>query len=78
MKRCWKVWVKAAGIRAVKTIAQTAVAMLTGELVGITDVNWLSVASVSLMAGVVSVLTSLAGIPEACTAEEGADENVSQ
>lgn len=83
MKRCWKVWAKAAGIRAVKTIAQTAVAMLTGELVGVTDVNWLSVASVSLMAGVVSVLTSLAGIPEACTdeeatTEEGTDVNVSQ
>ena len=82
MKRCWATWAKAAGIRAVKTIAQTAVAMLTGELVGITDVNWLSVASVSLMAGVVSVLTSLAGIPEACTeeapAEEGTDVNVSQ
>ena len=57
-------WLKAAGIRAVKTIAQTAVAMLTGDMVGIMDVDWLGVASVAAMAGIVSLLTSVAGLPE--------------
>lgn len=58
-----KKWLKAAGIRAVKTMAQTAVSMLTvGQAV--LDVNWLNVISVSVVAGVVSVLTSLAGLPE--------------
>ena len=57
-------WFKAAGIRAIMTVAQTAVAMLTGEMVGIVEVNWLNVLSVSAMAGVVSLLTSVAGLPE--------------
>lgn len=58
-----KKWIKAAGVRAVKTMAQTAVSMLTvGQAV--LDVNWLNVLSVSVVAGVVSVLTSLAGLPE--------------
>ena len=62
--RNWKTWWKAAGIRAVKTVAQTAVGMLGGGAVGILDADWLAVASVSAMAGVVSLLTSLAGLPE--------------
>lgn len=81
MKRCWAVWAKAAGIRAIKTVAQTAVGMLTGEMVGIMDADWLAVASVSLMAGIVSLLTSLAGIPEECkedAADEGTDVNGGQ
>ena len=78
MKRCWATWAKAAAIRAVKTIAQTAVGMLTGEMVGIMEADWLAVASVSLMAGVVSLLTSLAGIPEECIGTEGNDVDVSQ
>lgn len=57
-------WFKAAGIRAVKTMAQTAVGMLTGEMVGIIEVNWLNVLSCAAMAGVVSLLTSVAGLPE--------------
>ena len=58
-----KEWFKAAGIRAVKTMAQTAVSMLTvGQAV--LDVNWLNVLSVSLVAGVISMLTSVAGLPE--------------
>lgn len=57
-------WAKAAGIRAVKTVAQTAVGMLSGNMMGIMDVDWLAVASVSAMAGIVSVLTSIAGLPE--------------
>lgn len=57
-------WFKAAGIRSIKTVAQTAVGMLSGELLGIMEADWLAVASVSAMAGIVSILTSIAGLPE--------------
>ena len=58
-----KKWFKAAGIRSVKTMAQTAVSMLTvGQAV--LDVNWINVLSVSAVAGVISMLTSVAGLPE--------------
>lgn len=57
-------WLRAAGIRAVKTVAQTAVGMLSGELLGVMDADWLAVLSVSAMAGIVSLLTSVAGLPE--------------
>ena len=58
-----KAWWKAAGIRALKTIAQTAVSMLTiGQAV--IDINWVNVLSVSAVAGVISMLTSIAGLPE--------------
>ena len=57
-------WLKAAAVRAIKTMAQTAVGMLTGEMVGIMDADWIAVVSVSVMAGVVSILTSVAGLPE--------------
>lgn len=60
----WKQWIKAAGIRALKTVAQTAVGMLSGNLIGITEADWLGVLSVSAMAGILSLLTSLAGLPE--------------
>lgn len=60
----WIKWWKAAGIRAAKTVAQTAVAMLGTGMVGILDIDWLNVLSVSLLAGIVSLLTSLAGLPE--------------
>ena len=56
-------WWKAAGIRALKTFCQTAIAMLTGSLF-IHEVNWLMVLSASALAGVLSLLTSLAGLPE--------------
>lgn len=59
-----KTWVKAAAVRAVKTVAQTAVGMLTGNMVGVMEVDWIAVASVSVMAGIVSILTSVAGLPE--------------
>lgn len=60
----WGKWFKAAGIRALKTVAQTAVGMLSGDLIGILEVNWISVLSVSATAGILSLLTSLAGLPE--------------
>lgn len=61
--RNWKNWLKVAGIRAVKTVAQTAVATVgTSAVMG--DVNWLAVGSTSLLAGVLSLLTSVAGLPE--------------
>lgn len=56
-------WFKAAGIRALKTVAQTAVATIgTSALLG--DVDWIAVASASVLAGILSLLTSLAGLPE--------------
>ena len=58
-----KEWFKAAGIRAIKTIAQTAVATI-GTAVAMGDVNWVLVASASALAGVLSLLTSIAGLPE--------------
>jgi hypothetical protein len=63
MKTNWKNWLKAAGIRAIKTIAQTAVATIgTAAVLG--DVNWIMVGSAAVLAGVLSLLTSVAGLPE--------------
>lgn len=66
MKRNWKQWMKAAGVRAVKTVAQTAVATIGASAV-ISEVDWIIVVSASLLAGVVSMLTSIAGLPEVPT-----------
>ena len=63
MKRNWKTWTKAAAIRAVKTIAQTAIATV-GVAAVMDEVNWMYVGSAALLAGVLSVLTSVAGLPE--------------
>jgi hypothetical protein len=58
-----KDWIKAAGIRAIKTVCQTAVATIGTSMV-LSDVNWVMVGSASLLAGIISILTSLAGLPE--------------
>lgn len=63
MSNYWKKWIKAAGIRALKTVAQTAVAMISVGTV-MSDVNWIAVGSAALLSGILSLLTSLAGIPE--------------
>jgi hypothetical protein len=61
--RDWKKWIKAAGIRAIKTVCQTAVAMIPASAM-ITEVDWKVILGTAALSGVVSILTSLAGIPE--------------
>lgn len=61
--RNWKLWTKAAAVRAIKTMAQTAVAMI-GVSAVIQEVNWIAVGSAALLSGVLSILTSVAGLPE--------------
>lgn len=63
MKRNWKTWAKAAVIRAIRTFAQTAAAGI-GVAAVMQDVNWTYVGSAALLAGVLSILTSIAGLPE--------------
>lgn len=63
MRETTKKWIKAASVRAVKTVAQTAIATI-GTSAVISDVNWVVVVSASVLAGVLSILTSIAGIPE--------------
>ena len=64
-----KTWLKYAGIRALKTVCQTAIATI-GTGVVLTDVDWLTVLSASVLAGILSLLTSLAGLPEVRDEEE--------
>jgi hypothetical protein len=68
-KEYWINWIKAAGVRAIKTVAQTAIATI-GTSVVLGDVNWIMVASASALAGILSLLTSVTGLPEV-TVEEG-------
>ncbi|WP_251445632.1 holin [Vermiculatibacterium agrestimuris] len=63
MDQYWKAWFRAAGVRAVKTVAQTAAATIgTAAVMG--EVNWPAVVSASAVAGILSLLTSMAGLPE--------------
>ena len=67
-KEYWINWAKAAGVRAVKTCAQTFVATI-GTAAVLQDVNWIMVASASVLAGVISIATSIAGLPEVSAPE---------
>ena len=58
-----KNWAKCAGVRAIKTMAQTAVSLITVGA-AMTEIDWITVGSVSLVAGILSILTSIAGLPE--------------
>lgn len=62
-KRNWKAWLYRAGVRALKTVAQTALGFITVGM-AIQDVDWKNVASVAIVAGIYSLITSLAGLPE--------------
>ena len=62
-KEKFKTWIKAAGVRAIKTVAQTAVATI-GTSVVMSEVNWPVVASAAILAGLLSLLTSVTGLPE--------------
>ena len=68
MKRDWKTWAKAAPVRAIKTVAQSAVAMI-GTAAVMAEVDWKMVISAAVLAGVISILTSVAGLPEVSTVE---------
>ena len=59
----WKIWIKAAAVRAVKTVAQTAVSLI-GVGAVMSDIDWVMVGSASLLSGILSILTSVAGLPE--------------
>lgn len=72
-KEYWINWAKAAGVRAVKTVAQSAIAAI-GASAMISEVDWAVVASTAVLAGVVSILTSIAGLPEVSVPEIETEE----
>ncbi len=65
-----KIWIKAAGIRTVKTMAETALAIIGTNTIGITDVDWLGVLSACALSGVITLLTCIKGLPELKIKEE--------
>lgn len=69
----WKTWLKAAGVRAVRTIAQTALASI--GVAAVTEIDWRAVAGTSLLAGLLSVLTSFSGLPEAALPDDDKEED---
>lgn len=69
----WKTWLKAAGVRAIKTVAQTAVATI-GTSAALAEVDWILVLSASALAGVLSILTSIAGLPEVTAENEDGEQ----
>lgn len=73
MSNKWKTWLRAAGIRAIKTVAQTFVATI-GTAVVMSQVDWKMVLSASVLAGILSLATSLAGIPEVSDDEDSTEE----
>lgn len=75
MKSDWKAWIKAAGVRAIKTLAQTAVATI-GTSAALGDVNWKMVLSASLLAAILSLLTSVAGLPELEKGDDKVDGHI--
>ena len=72
-KEYWITWAKAAGVRALKTVAQSAIAAI-GASAMISEVDWAVVASTAVLAGVVSILTSIAGLPEVSVPEIETEE----
>lgn len=74
MKRDWKAWWKAAAVRAIKTCAQTAVATI-GSAAVLGEVDWLMVGSAAVLAGILSLLTSVGGLPEVGNTETDGTEN---
>ena len=72
-KEYWITWAKAAGVRAIKTVSQSAIAAI-GASAMISEVDWAVVASTAVLAGVVSILTSIAGLPEVSVPEVETEE----